>query len=108
VDIEQINGRVDGALVSNRRAENIVTGMSIAIFLSGLGTFFIAYWQENPYLGGGGVALDGLLFWPIREILKLRKDNLLLQVLPVMLAALSEKDAAQEIKKLAEYLRGKK
>lgn len=107
IDIAQINNRVDGALRSNRRAEYIVIGMAIGIFVSGVSALFVAYWQQNPYIGGGGVILNGFLYWPIQEVLKLRRDNLLLQVLPVMLAQLSPEDASTEIKKLASYLRGK-
>jgi hypothetical protein len=107
MDIEQINGRVDGALKTNKRAESIVLGMATGIFLSGISALAIAYWQQNSYIGGGGVALNGMLYWPIREILKLRRDNLLLQVLPVIIAELPPADAAKEIKKLADHLRGK-
>lgn len=107
IDFVQINSRVDGALRSNRRAEYIVIGMAVGIFVSGVSALVVAYWQQNPYIGGGGVILNGFLYWPIREVLKLRRDNLLLQVLPVMLAQLTAGDAAEEIKKLADYLRGK-
>jgi hypothetical protein len=107
LDIVQINNRVDGALGSNRRAEFIVIGMAVGIFVSGIGALAVAYWQQNPYIGAGSVVVNSLLYWPIREVLKLRRDNLILQVLPVMLAQLSPEDAAKEIKKLADYLRGK-
>ena len=108
MDIELINNRVDGALRSNRRAEYIMIGMSVGIFSLGLATLIVAYWQKQPYIGSGSVLLNGLLYWPVREIWKLRRDNLLLQVLPVIIAELSTEDATKEIKKLAEHLRGKK
>jgi hypothetical protein len=106
MEIGQINNRVDGALHDNRRAEYIVIGMALGIFTAGTAVLFLGYWQQNPYVGGGGALLSGLLYWPIYEILKLRRDNLILQVLPVMLAELSPEDAAKEIRKLADHLRG--
>ena len=107
LNIDQINSRVDGALRANRRAEFIVIGMAACIFVVGIAGLGIAYWQVNPYFGSASVLLNGFLYWPIREILKVRRDNLILQVLPVMLAQLSPADAAKEIRKLCDYLRGK-
>jgi hypothetical protein len=105
MDIGPINKRVDGALRDNRRAEYAVMGMALGIFIAGTIVLCLAYWQQNPYVGGGGILLNGLLYWPIREILKLRRENLLFQILPVMLAQLSTEDAVKEIGKLADYLR---
>ena len=106
MDIGQINTRVDGALRDNRRAEYTVIGMSLGIFVAGTLVLLFAYWQQNPYIGGSGVLLNGLLYWPIREILKLRRENLIWQIFPVIIAELSTEDAAKEIKKLTDYLRG--
>lgn len=108
MDIAPINARVDGALKSNRRAETIVISMAIAIFATGAATLLLAYWARNPYISSGSIISSGFLYWPIHEILKLRKDNLILQVLPVILAQLPPPDAAKEIKKLADYLRGRR
>ena len=105
MEIGQINSRVDGALRYNRRVEYIVIAMAIGIFLAGAAVLFLAYWQQNPYVGGGGILLNGLLYWPIQEILKLRRENLVIQVLPVMLVELSDEDRAKEVSKLADHLR---
>jgi cytochrome c biogenesis protein CcdA len=107
MDIDQINRRVDLALIDNRRAEVIIIGMALGIFLAGLGTLLVAYWQQNPYIAGGGIVLNGLLYWPVREIKKLRRDNLVLQVLPTIIAGLPPAEAIKEIKKLAAHIRGK-
>jgi len=74
----------------------------------GVGALLVAYWFTNPYMGGGAFALQSFLYWPIREILKLRKDNLVLQTLPVRVAELPPKEAILEIRKLADYMRNKK
>src|SRR5688572_17887294 len=108
MDAKQINDRVDGALEANRRAEAIVVRMAIAIFAAGTAGFFLGYWSQNPYIGTGSVILEGFLYWPIREILKLRRDNIILQVLPVMLAELPPDEAAKQLVGLIESLRDKK
>lgn len=108
MDLVAINNRVDGALKDNRRAEHIVIGMAIGIFTLGAGILVVAYWLTNPYVSGGTVLFQSLLYWPIREILKLRQDNLMLQTLPVLVAELPPKEAALEIRKMAEYMRRKR
>ena len=108
MDLAAINNRVDGALKDNRRAEHIVVGMSVGIFGLGAGILLVAYWLTNPYITGGTVLFQSLLYWPIREILRLRQDNLMLQTLPVLVAELAPQEAAKEIRKLLEYMRGKR
>lgn len=108
MDLVVINKRVDGALRDNRRAEHIVIGMALGIFGLGAGILVVAYWLTNPYVSGGTVLFQSLLYWPIREILKLRRDNLILQTLPVLVAELPPKEAAIEIRKLMSYMRGEK
>ena len=107
MNLDLINKRVDEALTSNHRAEIIVISMALGIFLLGVGILLLAYRYQNPYVGGGTFLLQSFLYWPIHEILKLRKDNLVLQALPVLVAELPTKEAALEIRKLAEYMRGK-
>ncbi len=105
MDLNVINARVDRALQDNRRDENIIVAMAIGIFLLGVATVVLAYWRLNPYFATGTVVLQGFLYWPVREILKLRKDNLILQPLPVLVSSLPPEKAADEIKKLLEHLR---
>ena len=100
-----INGRVDQALGDNRRAETIVIMMAIAIFVLGAAAFVFAYWRQNPYVAGGGLLFQALLYWPIREVLKLRRDNLILQTLPALVSSLPADSVAQEITKMLEHLR---
>lgn len=103
MNLDVINNRVDAALKDNRRAEWIVTGMAFCIFMLGVGMIAAAYWSKNAYVGGGTFLLQSFIYWPIREILKLRRDNMLLQTLPVLVAELPPKEAILEIRKLAEH-----
>jgi hypothetical protein len=81
--------------------------MAVGIFIAGMSALTVAYMQRNPYIGGGGVLLNGFLYWPIREIVKLRRDNIILQVLPQLIAQLPPAEAANELKKLLTRIRGK-
>jgi hypothetical protein len=105
MDIAAINYRVDKALRDNRRAENIIIGMTIGIFLLGLAVVIVGYWAVNPYISGGAILLEGLIYWPIKEILKLRRDNLVLQTVPTIVTAIPPDRAADEIVKALEFLR---
>jgi hypothetical protein len=105
MNLDIINERVDKALADNRRAENIVIGMAVAIFILGVALVIVAYWRLNPYVGGGAIIFQGLLYWPIKEILKLRRDNVILQSLPAIVTALPFDRAADEIEKMLAFLR---
>jgi hypothetical protein len=105
VNVDQINERVDAALKSNRRAESTVIVMSGGIFVAGLLVLFLSYWIRNPYIAAVAVLLNGFLYWPIREVRKIRRENLTLQILPSMIEALPPKDALREIVKCLTYLR---
>jgi hypothetical protein len=100
-----VDARVDRALQDNRRAETIVIGMALGIFVLGVVILLVAYWQRNAYVAGGALVVQGFLYWPVREILKLRRDNLILQTFPALISNLSPSDAGREIVKLLVYLR---
>ena len=106
MDIERINRRVDSALEANRGAERIVLTMSAGIFAVGIGVLLVSYWSQNAYVAGGAALLEGFLYWPIREVLRLRKDNVALQVLPSVVAELPPKEAEAELVNFLKFLRG--
>jgi len=106
VDLHIVNQRVDQALADNSRAERIVIFMAIAIFLIGTGIIVVAFfWSVNAYVGSGAVLFQGLLYWPIREILRLRRENLVLQTFPVLISILPTEGAVTETIKLLDYIR---
>jgi hypothetical protein len=91
--LDAVCARVDRALLDNRRAETIVLAMAVGIFLLGAGAVGLSYWQQNPYFTGAALLVQGLLYLPVREILRLRRDNLVLQTLPALLGGVSQPDA---------------
>jgi hypothetical protein len=105
LNLDLINERVDRALSDNRRAETIVISMATSIFIMGACALLLSYWFKNPYVAGGSALFQGLLYWPIREVLKLRRDNLLLQTFPALASGLQPQALALEIRKMLEHLR---
>jgi hypothetical protein len=79
--------------------------MAVGTFLLGLAIIVTGFWFRNHYITAGATLTQGFLYWPINEILKLRRDNIILQTTPVIVSALDSKAAADEIKKLLAYLR---
>jgi hypothetical protein len=107
VDLGVVNERVDKALADNRRAELLVISMAMASFLLGLAVVLIGYRATNPYVSTMAVPFQGLLYLPIREIVKLRRDNLILQTVPAIVTALPARRASDEIVRTLEFLRRK-
>jgi len=105
MDIEAINRRIDQALSANKRAEGVIVGLAIGIFVLGTAVLVVAYWSANPYIAGGTILLQGFLYWPIREIRQLRRENLALQATPILLQSLPHDRAMREIVKLLEFIR---
>lgn len=105
MDLQVINNRVDQALAANRRAEYIIIGMAILIFILGLTVASIGYSTTNPYITSGAMLFQAALYFPIRRIGRLRRDNLILQTFPVMMAALPADRAADEIVKLLDFIK---
>ena len=95
-----VHERIDQALSDNRRYETIVLIMAVALFSLGLVVIGVAYWRLNAYVGGAAVVVEALLYWPIREILKLRRDNLVFQTLHVMVSQFPPRQAQLAIEKV--------
>jgi len=98
---------VDAALAANSPAETIVIGMAVGIFLIGTGVLFAGYWRRNPYVSAGGAVSQLLLWRPIDAILRLRRENLILQTFPSIISRLPPEKEAQEIVRLLRHLRSK-
>jgi hypothetical protein len=98
LDLDGVFARIEAALLDNRRAETIVLTMAAGIFLLGVGVVGVSYWQQNPYFTGGALLMQALLYVPVREMVRLRRDNLVLRTLPALLGGLSQPDACAVLK----------
>ena len=106
--LERVDARVDHALVDNHRAERLIVGMALVLFVVGLLLVLLAYWLKNPYVGSAALIIQTFLIFPFNEIRKLRRDNLILQTFPVLIEGLPKDAAVKEIKMLLAFLRGVK
>jgi hypothetical protein len=105
VDLNALNARVDQALTDNKRAERLMIGMALALFCVGLLVLLVGYRMKNPYVVGGSSLAQVFIAFPINEVRKLRRDNLILRIFPSIVRDLSPANSAAEIVKLLEYLR---
>jgi hypothetical protein len=106
--LDHVNKRIDKALAANARTEVLIIVMAAFIFLLGIAIVILGYWNQNPYLHTAAILLQGLLYWPISEIRRLREDNLILQTVPAIVSSLPPKECAKELKKMLDYLRRRK
>lgn len=107
MDLGLINDRVDRALHANARAEKIVIGLAAGIFTIGVLTIVLAYRHTNPYVAAGTALLQGFLYWPFVEIRRLWRENVSLQVVPLVVSSLPPDEAAAEIMKLLTFVRAR-
>jgi hypothetical protein len=105
VNLNAISARIDQALTDNRRAERLIIGMALALFCVGLLALLVGYRMKNPYVAGGGSVAQVFIAFPINEVRKLRRDNLILRIFPSIIRDLPPANSMVEIVKLLEYLR---
>jgi hypothetical protein len=98
--LDRVDARVDQALADNHRAERLIVGMALALFVVGLLLVLL--------VGSAALILQISLIFPFNEIRKLRRDNLILQTFPALIEGLPKDAAVKEIKMLLAFLRGGK
>lgn len=106
MDVGIINARVDRALEANRKAEYLILCLAGGLFALGVASTLVAYSLRNPYFFAASLVIDTLLLFPILEIRKLRRENVVLQSLPALIYPLSPSEAARQIVETLKYLRG--
>jgi Flp pilus assembly protein TadB len=97
--LEGLNQRIDQALRDNGRAEILVWALCTLLFLCGVALFVGGFILGEPIITGSGVVVEIGIIWPLRQIMKLREDNVRLQVLPSMLDILPPEEAKEQWKK---------
>lgn len=100
---DDINKRIDASLKANRRAENAAIVMAIGMFLLGVTILIAGFWHRNVYITSGTVLFQGILYWPIKQILRLRKENILLQTVPEIVAGLPFEEAVPVLLRLIDH-----
>ena len=107
MDIEAINQRIDEVIVQNRNSYYTVIFMSVGIFLLGVALLIVEIILEKTILIGFTIAVNLLLYWPIKSVLRIRRENVSLAVTLTVLQTCRDEDvAASEIQKLLAFMRG--
>jgi hypothetical protein len=100
-----IHARIDQALDRGKRSEQLVITLSVMIFLLGVGLIGVSIATESIVYAVPSLVIEAFLYWPIRQILKIRKENIALATAPVLIATLPAENAAAEMVKLLEDVR---
>src|SRR5438067_315605 len=83
--VREVSERIDTALSKNHRTEVVILVVLVLLFLIGLGLMvYGAAIQHWEFVAPGALAELAIGF-PIRQLVKLRGDNLRLQIIPQLL-----------------------
>jgi hypothetical protein len=102
---ELIFERVDQALERGKRSEQLIIALSVMIFLLGAGLIITGIALSSAAVAAPSIVLEAFLYWPIRQIVRIRKENIALATAPALIAALPPGEAATEMVKLLETVR---
>jgi len=97
--------RIDQVLEGNKKLVWIVVIMALAIFALGLLLLIIGFNAGDWRILTPSAVVTALLYWPINKILKIRKENIELAVVPALVRTLPPEEAAEEIIKLIDKIR---
>lgn len=101
--IRLINDRIDSMIKSGKKLENIVIGMALILFITGLGVLIYGLISKEIFAIGSGTVMDIMIIWPINRLTKIREKNILLGVIPSLTATINDSNIQAEIlKKLIE------
>lgn len=102
--VHEVAGYVDEAIRKNRRSEWLIAGLLVAQFVAGLALLTAGAALDRWALIVPGGLLSSLLFWPVQKLIRLRANNLRLQLLPELLRLAETKQAQQLAAKLIDRL----
>ena len=102
--VREVTARIDSTIAENRRSERIIVVALLLLFAVGLGLIvygaIIGRWE---FLVPGGI-LQLTVAYPVRRLIKLREDNVRLQILPQPLRLADEGEGKVLAAKLASRL----
>ena len=100
----EINRRIDQVLDRNKIYEMAIIIMAVFIFLLGSGALVYGIYQNQVLIVAPATLITACLYWPIKLINKIRKENIALAAIPSLIAALPPEEAARELVKLLDKL----
>ncbi len=108
IDIAAINKRIEQLISQNKRSERVITYMSIGIFLLGITLLIIEVLSGEIILIGFTILINVFLYWPVKAILKIRKENIVLSATATVLETCPTEKAIVELEKLWAFIRERK
>ena len=100
----EINARIDEVLKKNRVHEIAIFIMAAAIFILGLAALVYGIVKNEVLIVAPATLINAALYWPIQQIRRIRKENIMLAAIPSLIATLPPEDAARELVKLLDKI----
>jgi len=105
-EIDKILQRIDNVLKSNRRIELLYIVLTTILFGCGIGCMIRALVTGAFAWSTPSAVTTGLLYWPLKQIRSIRKENIALATAPILIERLPSDKAAVELQKLLHTLYG--
>lgn len=102
--IEETLTRIDAVLRENRKIEWTYIGLTIVLFACGIICIISALVTGNFAWSTPSTVTTALLYWPLKEIKSIRKNNIALATAPMLIATLPQQEAAKELQNLLRTL----
>ena len=102
--IEETLQRIDLVLRENRKIEWTYILLTIILFGCGIACIVCALATGNYLWATPSAVTTGLLYWPLKEIKSIRRNNIALATAPILIATLPPEQAAKEIQLLIHTL----
>ena len=101
---DQITKRIDEVLKDNKKIEWTYIGLTVVLFLTGIACFIYAIASGNFVWSAPPMLTTAFLYWPLKEIKRIRQKNIALATAPMLITLLPKTKAAEEIQKLLQNL----
>lgn len=105
-NLDKINEIINNAIERNKFYENVAVILLAIIPIAGIGLCVWAFKSDSTALKAFTVVLQSTVYWPINTLLKLRRLNVYLQIIPtIAIEGLSPTEARHEIKDFIKTLK---
>ena len=96
--------QIRSALSNNQRLETMLVILLVVLFVIACGLAIVGNYKGWTWMTNAAVipGLGVTSAWPIRRLAQLRRENVQLEMLPILLPLLSMKDARAVVRKLLE------
>ena len=102
--IEETLQRIDLVLRENKKIEWTYILLTVVLFGCGIACIVCALVTGRYLWSAPSTITTGLLYWPLKEIKSIRRNNIALATAPILIATLPPDQAAREIQLLIHTL----